>query len=126
MYEEGKVIVRADDLQRSIDFYTEQLGLKVRTTIEDRWAEIEAPGMTILLYQRLPHQPDTATGFPGVAVGLWVDDVEKAKTEMEGRGVVFEGEAIDLHLLKVAFLNDPSGHQLLLCQVREDTPVSTD
>ena len=126
MYEDGKVIVRAEDLQASIDFYVEKLGFEMESLIEGRWAEIKAPGLTIVLFQRLPHQPDLNTGPMGVGVGLWVADVEKSKAEMEARGVLFEGEVVDLHLLRVSFLSDPSGHQLMLCQVREDTPVSTD
>ena len=126
MYEDGKVVVRAENLRASIDFYTEKLGFELESQIEGRWAEVKASNLTIFLFQRLPHQPDLVQGAMGVGIGLWVSDIEKSKAEIEARGVLFEGEPVDLPLIRVAFLSDPSGHQLMLCQVREDTPVSTD
>jgi catechol 2,3-dioxygenase-like lactoylglutathione lyase family enzyme len=47
-------------------------------------------------------------------VALHVDDVEAARSELESRGVSFEGETIDSGVCHMAFFRDPDGNALLL------------
>jgi catechol 2,3-dioxygenase-like lactoylglutathione lyase family enzyme len=47
-------------------------------------------------------------------VALHVDDVESARTQLESRGVSFEGDTIDSGVCHMAFFRDPDGNALLL------------
>jgi catechol 2,3-dioxygenase-like lactoylglutathione lyase family enzyme len=47
-------------------------------------------------------------------LGLHVDDVEAARTELEGRGVQFLSETFDTGVCHMAFFADPDGNVLML------------
>ena len=64
------VNVLVSDLNASIRFYTQTLGLKLKRRIDDGCAEIEAPGMIIVLQRRpgaavlqYPHFQRTGIGI---------------------------------------------------------------
>jgi catechol 2,3-dioxygenase-like lactoylglutathione lyase family enzyme len=48
------------------------------------------------------------------AIALHVDDVEEARSELESRGVRFEGETMDSGVCYQAFFEDPDGNALIL------------
>jgi predicted enzyme related to lactoylglutathione lyase len=43
-----------------------------------------------------------------------VDDVKKAREELEEKGVEFMGETMDTGVCHMAFLTDPDGNDLML------------
>ena len=47
-------------------------------------------------------------------IALRVDDVAAARTELESRGVEFQGETIDSGVCHMAFFHDPDGNALML------------
>ena len=48
------------------------------------------------------------------AIGLRVDDMERARTTLEERGVEFNGETLDTGVCHMAFFSDPDGNSLML------------
>jgi catechol 2,3-dioxygenase-like lactoylglutathione lyase family enzyme len=48
------------------------------------------------------------------AIALHVDDVEAARSELEGRGVEFEGETMDSGVCYQALFEDQDGNTLIL------------
>jgi catechol 2,3-dioxygenase-like lactoylglutathione lyase family enzyme len=112
----GNATIYVSDMQRSVDFYTGALGLRLVYRADDHWAQLDAGGMTIALHPASDHNP--APGTPGgITVGLSVDvpilDAIAALTEhgVEVRGPVSGGGGVAL-----AFFADPDGNALYLAE----------
>jgi catechol 2,3-dioxygenase-like lactoylglutathione lyase family enzyme len=114
MYSGGILTVMVADFNRSIQFYTETVGLTLKHRYGDGWAEIEAPGLQIGLHPQ--HGAPTASGASHLSVGLQVDDLEAAMAELEGRGITFtrtqQGEGA-----RFAYFADPDGTTLYLMEL---------
>jgi catechol 2,3-dioxygenase-like lactoylglutathione lyase family enzyme len=102
--------VPSRDAERSRAFYVETLGLRsddkarfefwVGETCFGIW-EPERVGMEFAP-QRNAHP------------ALHVDDVAKRRTELEEKGVEFNGEIFDSGVCHMAFFRDPDGNDLML------------
>jgi catechol 2,3-dioxygenase-like lactoylglutathione lyase family enzyme len=104
--------VPVTDMERSISFYRDTLGLP--QTGEGGFPEFQLGdnGFLYLLNMeaigaqfRAPHD----AGF-----ALRVADVADARKELEGKGVEFNGEILDTGVCHMAFFGDPDGNQLVL------------
>ncbi|MCD0446183.1 VOC family protein [Glycomyces sp. A-F 0318] len=108
------------DLQRSVEFYTDALGLQVADRTEEA-AVLDAGFGKILLWER----PDAPPGETGVMhLTFEVGDIDATFAEMNEAGVEF------LHLPRTALLGknyqmraaafrDPDGHGLAITEHRE-------
>ena len=47
-------------------------------------------------------------------IALHVDDIEAARSELEGKGIEFLGETLDTGVCHMAFFRDPDGNDLML------------
>src|SRR4051794_30251612 len=65
VYKESNVTVMVSDIERAVQFYTEALGLPLKTRAGDEWAEVQAPGLTIALHPASQYGPQ-----PGQAGSL--------------------------------------------------------
>jgi catechol 2,3-dioxygenase-like lactoylglutathione lyase family enzyme len=98
------------DAERSRSFYVDTLGLRpderarfevwVGDTCFSIW-EPERFGMAFAP-QKNAHP------------ALHVDDVAAARSELEGKGVVFAGDTLDTGVCHMAFFSDPDGNDLML------------
>jgi len=120
MYDVAKITVVVSDLDASIRFYTEILGLKLKHRLSNRWAEIEAPGMIIGLRPRMDPNAAFVVGDSHLLIGLWVKDLDEARNTLEGRGVYFEGEIVEFDPVRLLFFNDPDLTPLYICQATSD------
>lgn len=119
-------MLRVGDLQRSIDFYTEVLGMQVIRTSdypEGKFTNVfvgygsEAEGAVIeLTYNYGVDQYDIGTGFGHIAVA--VEDAYKACAEIKARGGVVTREAGPMKhgTTVIAFCTDPDGYKIELIQ----------
>lgn len=111
----GSPTVFVSDLDRSVAFYTESLGLALQFRAGPHFAMIDAgSGLTIGL-----HPPDENTPPPGAAggiqIGLTVEiPIDQAVTMLRSRGVRFTSPVIDDGPVKLAFFTDPDGNVLYL------------
>ncbi len=85
------------DLKKAIAFYTETLGLKLLSSAEEfGWAELQGKdgGTMIGLAQAGGHSPFK----PGsnAIMTLTVDDIEKARTELQNKGLKLIGEVVEV------------------------------
>jgi catechol 2,3-dioxygenase-like lactoylglutathione lyase family enzyme len=123
MIEGGNATVFVTDLGASIEFYTKVLGCTLRFRAGDFWAEVQAgKDLVIGLHPQSPSEP--APGTRGATqIGLLVDEpIEKVVATLAKRGCKFEGDIVDDDAVKLAYLNDPDGNRLYLCEVKK-TPA---
>jgi catechol 2,3-dioxygenase-like lactoylglutathione lyase family enzyme len=114
----GNTTIYVRDINVSIRFYTDTLGLALRMRAGNDWAEIDAgPGLIIGLHPSTPHAP--APGTRGsLAIGFNVTEpIEVVVKKLTTRGVNFHGPIIDDEHVRLAFFADPDGNPVYLAQV---------
>src|SRR5659263_177068 len=127
------IVIMVNDLQKSVEFYTDVLGFSISNKIE--MAEmglsavfVEKGGSRIGLMnykgKKIPKRSEIARiklGESSIPINdhltFSVDDIEDTATELKGKGVVFNLETIQLEGgIKVAFFKDPEGVQIELVE----------
>jgi predicted enzyme related to lactoylglutathione lyase len=99
------------DLDRSVEFYTERLGLE-RQKHGDSWAEMNANGLRIGLNANGSERP---VGEGGAVVAFQSEGgIEQAVEELSGGGVQFAGEITEHPWGRIATFKDPDGNDLQL------------
>ena len=110
------------DLARAVSFYTKKLGLKVAYQAADHFAMIDA-GQGQMLGLHPPGRLTPSPGSPGsIQVGLTVSQpIEGVVRQLQERGVAFRDRdgspIVDDGAVKLAYLTDPDGNELYLCEV---------
>jgi predicted enzyme related to lactoylglutathione lyase len=99
------------DIPRSKQFYSEVIGLEIETEGADDM-EFRAGQVTLDIFNPASQGQPFAPSPAGLA--LRVPDVAAARTELESRGVEFDGETIDTGVCHMAFFKDPDGNALML------------
>ncbi len=107
------VSVPTRDLTTARSFYGETLGMPCSMYIAGKpFAEFETGSLTIGVIEPekmgLDYQPSRNY------IALHVDDVQKARADLEERGVSFEGDTFDTGVCHMAFFSDPDGNALML------------
>jgi catechol 2,3-dioxygenase-like lactoylglutathione lyase family enzyme len=121
MFAGGIVTVFVSEMERSVRFYTEQLGLKLLQRYGNEFAIVDGGhGLTIGLH------PAAAPGRAGdaksgVAIGFYLTSkIRDAIADLERRGVTFSGPVIDEGKTgKFAYFSDPDGNPLYLAEMKE-------
>jgi len=127
------IVIMVNDLQKSVEFYTDVLGFSISNKIE--MAEmglsavfVEKDGSRIGLMnykgKKIPKRSDIdkiKLGERSIPINdhltFSVDDIEATATELKGKGVVFNLEPISMEGgIKVAFFKDPEGVQIELVE----------
>ena len=105
--------MQVKDLELSTRFYGETLGLP-RVGADGAWPEFQL-GENVSLYLIDPTNIGREFTTPNLgSIALRVPDVEAARAELEGRGVVFDGDTFDSGVCHMAFFSDPDGNALML------------
>jgi catechol 2,3-dioxygenase-like lactoylglutathione lyase family enzyme len=106
------IAVPVTDVERSTAFYRDALGLE--QIGHGAWPEFQL-GENVSLYLLDPTNIGQEFRGPHTAsIALRVPDVEAARAELEGRGVVFAGETFDTGVCHMAHFADPDGNILML------------
>jgi len=109
------VQLRVADLERSVTFYRDVLGLRLKHRNDAlKWVKFDAgiKGVTI----GLGEGPEVK-GSGSVSINLGVADVDAARRTLESRGVTFLGDTITVpDVVKLADLTDPDGNRIRLAQ----------
>ena len=105
------VSVLTQDLPRARRFYTETLGLAVESEGESD-LELSCGQVTLDVFD--PSSIGQAFAPSPAGLALRVDDVDAARAELEGKGVVFDGDTITTSVCKQAWFKDPDGNALML------------
>lgn len=116
----GHVALVVSDMEASLQFYTQLLGLKLGKRYADDWVTIEAGrGLTIGLHPASRHYPPPGTQG-SLMIGLEVDEsIESAVERLTARGVHFTGAIVrDPRAGAFANFTDPDGNALYLWESR--------
>lgn len=116
MFADGNITLMVDDMDRSVRFYTEQLGLELKERNGADWAELRAPGLTIGLHARRSEVTEAGSGT--AAIGLVVPDLEAAIASLASKGVTV-GRVLDTGRRRIALFDDPDGNHLYLIHHRQ-------
>lgn len=105
-------VVFVDDYDAAVAFYRDVLGLEHLDYGKIRGGEFETGSLTLQVVEAAAVGRDfDPSGHP---IALHVDDVEAARSELEGKGVEFLGETLDTGVCHMAPFSDPAGNALLL------------
>jgi catechol 2,3-dioxygenase-like lactoylglutathione lyase family enzyme len=111
------VFFNVDDMDKAVAFYRDKLGLPVKYQSAD-WAELDAGNVIIALrrYGSGPEgRPELGVG-EGATIVFQVDDIEAARSELEGQGVKFVGGVFEYGSVKLAAFEDLNGNVLQIYQ----------
>jgi len=107
------VSVPVTDLERATRFYEDTLRLE-RIPGDGTWPEFQLGENLSLYLIDLKNVGREFTGPHTAYIALRVPDVETARSELEARGVEFQGETFDSGVCHMAFFHDPDGNALML------------
>jgi catechol 2,3-dioxygenase-like lactoylglutathione lyase family enzyme len=113
----GNATLLVADLDRSVRFYVETLGFKLRVRHGAHWAEVDAGGGLVLgLHPAGEHGP--RPGAQGsISIGLEVNQpMDEVVQVLSNRGVVFHGPVREDGAVKLALFADPDGNALYLAE----------
>jgi len=116
-----------DDLKKAKDFYSEQLGLKVKEIPEGLELHLAGGGIPVFIYPSDDYHAPEHT-----VLNFMVDNIEKAADELARRGVkleqydlpgmktdakgIFRTKAGEMGPKAIAWFKDPAGHILSILQ----------
>ena len=99
------------DIPRAKHFYSEILGLEIESEGEHDM-EFRAGQVTLDIFNPASQGQPFAPSPAGLA--LRVPDVAAARTELEAKGVEFEGDIVHTSVCDMTFFRDPDGNALIL------------
>jgi catechol 2,3-dioxygenase-like lactoylglutathione lyase family enzyme len=96
------------DVDASVRFYTEVLGLSLQTRHGDFWAEVAAPGITVGLHPGLgaPIEPTHAD----MSIGFVIEDFDATVAGLEAEGIHPRVDGNER--ARSGYFTDPDGHSL--------------
>jgi predicted enzyme related to lactoylglutathione lyase len=110
----GAVILLSENMWRSVLFYRDILGMKLKQEFPD-WVEFvnEGGGAVLALHPKRTID----SGSPNVLVGFNVNDIEKVCKELEKKSVKFYKKLTDEAFGKHAIIEDPDGHLISIAEI---------
>ncbi|MDE1765427.1 MAG: VOC family protein [Thaumarchaeota archaeon] len=115
----GSVIIAVSNLEKSVQFYNEVIGLPIKNKRGD-WAELGRDGATLILHPA-SRLINTGTSIEnGIVVGLVVGDIESAVQELKTRSVTVHREITSHRVGKNCIVLDPDKYMISLFEPSYD------
>jgi catechol 2,3-dioxygenase-like lactoylglutathione lyase family enzyme len=117
----GNATVFVSNMDASVRFYTEVLGLKLTNRFGDSWATVEAGrGLTIGLHPASPKYPAPGTKG-GIMLGLEIDEpIAGMVARLSEKGVRIKGSIVQDNPGQFVHLEDPDGNEIYLWEVNRE------
>jgi catechol 2,3-dioxygenase-like lactoylglutathione lyase family enzyme len=122
MFAGGIVTVFVTDMERSVRFYTEQLGLRLLRRYENQFAIVDGgQGLTIGLHPSASANPTTHKKS-GISIGFYLSGtIQEATKALKARGVTFDEPVVrEENVGSFAYFNDPDGNSLYVAQMKPE------
>jgi catechol 2,3-dioxygenase-like lactoylglutathione lyase family enzyme len=113
----GNATLYVSDVDRSVRFYVETLGFKLRYRAGADWAEVDAGGGLVRgLHAARGHGPQPGT-HGSITVGFELNQpIDEVVEVLKNRGVRFHGPVREDAAVKLAFFGDPDDNTLYLAE----------
>ncbi len=121
----SRILVRPGDLDRSLRFYRDVLGLAVYR----EFGPPDRPGMVFFLGQGLLEVSGDASGTPGCSLMIWIQvrDIREEHARLAAAGVTVIREPVtEPWGLVEMWIEDPDGIRIVLVEVPADHPLRRD
>lgn len=115
------VMLEVADMDRSIAFYRDTLGMEIVERYENIWVEFQAAPTTLALYRPEDADARTERKSGGAVIALSVENVKEAVEELRGKGVPIVRETMDTPVCWMAGITDPDGNGIALHQRKDGT-----
>jgi len=116
------VYYQTSDIEKSIEFYRDTLGLDMYGYFEEvKWAEFNAGNVTFAINDPTAFDPGFKAQAGGAAVSFAVDDLEAAIKELEGKGVPVVVPLNETPVCHFASVSDPDGNTVWLHRRKDGT-----
>jgi len=108
--------VECSDMTKSIEWYRKMLGFELMYRVDQiGWCELRSPVDNVSVGLSQVETPSSAEG--GFTLTFGVHDIDKARAEIEGQGVRFDGETQTIpDMVRLATFFDPDGNKLMFSQ----------
>ncbi|MBI3594700.1 MAG: VOC family protein [Nitrospirae bacterium] len=104
------------DMQKSISFYKEVLGLTVKMNMP-QWAEFEMEGTSLALTPETAETKiDPMNNDSGISLGFQVKDLDRTYSDLRKKGATFPMPPMDQGYGFSATFEDPNGYKITLTQ----------
>jgi lactoylglutathione lyase len=113
----GSVILIVSEMEKSLVFYKDILGLPIKSQSED-WTEIFVKG-TVLAMQPAENKTKLKTGI-SMLVGFMVSDLETNVKKLKENKVKFFKESKEEPFGKHAIIEDPDGHLISIAEINTE------
>jgi catechol 2,3-dioxygenase-like lactoylglutathione lyase family enzyme len=118
MFSSGNVTVYVSDMDRSIRFYTDTLGLRLAYRFGNHWAAVElGKGLTIGLHPASSEMPAGRRGSMALGLELGETSIEEAISRLSSKGVRFQGPVNESKAGKFVSFEDPDGTLIYLAEM---------
>jgi catechol 2,3-dioxygenase-like lactoylglutathione lyase family enzyme len=119
MFNGGLVTIYVSDMDRSVRFYTEQLGLPLMQRYGNHFATVDGGrGLVLGLHPSTEVHP--AGGAGGISIGFYLTGkLSDAVSTLTARGITFEGPVVSEGKAgSFAHFSDPDGHPLYIAEMK--------
>jgi predicted enzyme related to lactoylglutathione lyase len=127
MFATGNVTVIVSNMDASVHFYTQVLGLKLQYRFGDHWASVEVgKGLTIGLHPASAKYP--APGTKGaMMIGLEIDEaIDGVVARLNDKGARVKGSIVRDEMGNFVHLEDPDGNEIYLWETEPETVPATE
>ncbi|MBI3622484.1 VOC family protein [Candidatus Pacearchaeota archaeon] len=109
----GSVIIAVSNLEKSVKFYNEIIGMPIKNTREN-WVELAKQGATVILHPATT-KINTGTSIEnGIVIGLVVGDIQSAVQELKSQNVSIYRDIESYKAGKNAIVLDPDKYMISL------------
>ncbi len=110
----GAAILLIENMQKSVTFYRDVLGMKIKQESPD-WVEfVNESGRAVL---GLHPKRTKSSGPANMLVGFNVNDIENVCKQLEEKSVKFYKKLTEESFGKHAIIEDPDGHLISIAEI---------
>lgn len=110
----GNVILSVKDLDKSVSFYNEIIGLPIKQQRKS-WVDLGSKGALISLHPASESSPHSGTSIEnGITIGFLVGDIKSSIEELKSKGVKIHREIEEKDAGKNAVILDPDDYMISL------------